>query len=290
MKAEKAKGLGRGLDALIPSDFSAEFLTQDGDRIERIHVEDLQAGAYQPRTQMDEDSLRELTESIKSQGIISPILVRPIEGARYEIVAGERRYRAAVAAGLRSVPAIVRELGDQDALALGLIENIQRENLNPIEEAHGIERLIQEFGYTHEEAGQAVGRSRSSTTNLLRLLTLAPEVQDMVLKGLIEMGHARALIPLQGAQQVLAAREIARKAMSVRQAESMVKRILDPSTAKKERVVIKTKDDERLEESLSDTLGAVVHVTANKKGRGRVVIEFSNLDQLQGIVERIQKG
>ena len=177
MKAEKAKGLGRGLDALIPSDFSAEFLTQDGDRIERIHVEDLQAGAYQPRTQMDEDSLRELTESIKSQGIISPILVRPIEGARYEIVAGERRYRAAVAAGLRSVPAIVRELGDQDALALGLIENIQRENLNPIEEAHGIERLIQEFGYTHEEAGQAVGRSRSSTTNLLRLLTLAPEVQ-----------------------------------------------------------------------------------------------------------------
>lgn len=290
MKAEKAKGLGRGLDALIPSDFSAEFLTQDGDRIERIHVEDLQAGAYQPRTQMDEDSLRELTESIKSQGIISPILVRPIEGARYEIVAGERRYRAAVAAGLRSVPAIVRELGDQDALALGLIENIQRENLNPIEEAHGIERLIQEFGYTHEEAGQAVGRSRSSTTNLLRLLTLAPEVQDMVLKGLIEMGHARALIPLQGAQQVLVAREIARKAMSVRQAESMVKRILDPSTAKKERVVIKTKDDERLEESLSDTLGAVVHVTANKKGRGRVVIEFSNLDQLQGIVERIQKG
>lgn len=290
MKAEKAKGLGRGLDALIPSDFSAEFLTQDGDRIERIHVEDLQAGAYQPRTQMDEGSLRELTESIKSQGIISPILVRPIEGARYEIVAGERRYRAAVAAGLRSVPAIVRELGDQDALALGLIENIQRENLNPIEEAQGIERLIREFGYTHEEAGQAVGRSRSSTTNLLRLLTLAPEVQDMVLKRLIEMGHARALIPLQGAQQVLAAREIARKAMSVRQAESMVKRLLDPSTAKKERVVIKTKDDERLEESLSDTLGAVVHVTANKKGRGRVVIEFSNLDQLQGIVERIQKG
>ena len=256
----------------------------------RLPLTDLHPFPDHPFQVRDDEEMKETIQSVKEYGVIVPAIVRPREEGGYEIVAGERRYRAAVAAGLRSVPAIVRELGDQDALALGLIENIQRENLNPIEEAQGIERLIREFGYTHEEAGQAVGRSRSSTTNLLRLLTLAPEVQDMVLKGLIEMGHARALIPLQGAQQVLAAREIARKAMSVRQAESMVKRILDPSTAKKERVVIKTKDDERLEESLSDTLGAVVHVTANKKGRGRVVIEFSNLDQLQGIVERIQKG
>lgn len=287
---KKEKGLGRGLDALFMGEVGADALDDalGAKRLAEVEVSRIQAGRYQPRTRMDETSISELADSIREQGLLSPILVRELDQGGYEVLAGERRLRAARQAGLEKVPVLIENVDDEHALVIGLIENIQRENLNPIEEAQGIQRLIDEFAFTHEAAAKAVGRSRPATSNLLRLLALSDEVKAMVMEGAIEMGHARALLALTGADQVTAAKTVAARGLSVRQTEELVRRMIEGAAPKK-KVVIKTRDDERLEEALAETLGAVVKLTANQKGRGRIVIEFSSLDQLQGIVDHIQK-
>lgn len=287
---KKEKGLGRGLDALFMGEVGADALDDapGAKRLAEVETSRIQAGRYQPRTRMDEASISELAASIREQGLLSPILVRELDQGGYEVLAGERRLRAARQAGLEKVPVLIENVDDEHALVIGLIENIQRENLNPIEEAQGIQRLIDEFDFTHEAAAKAVGRSRPATSNLLRLLALTDEVKSMVMDGAVEMGHARALLALTGADQVAAAKTVAARGLSVRQTEELVRRMIEGAAPKK-KVVIKTRDDERLEEALAETLGAVVKLTANQKGRGRIVIEFTSLDQLQGIVDRIQK-
>lgn len=226
MVTKKPKGLGLGLEALLGPNLSDSAASGGRDGApSSLKLEQLTAGKYQPRTRMDEGSLYELAESIKAQGIMQPILVRPVGDARYEIIAGERRYRAAKLAGLREVPVLVKDVPDEAAAAMSLIENIQREDLNPLEEAQGLQRLVTEFHLTHEQAAQAVGRSRSAASNLLRLLQLSPAVQHMLMAGDLDMGHARALLPLDGAQQILSANEIAAKGLSVREAEKLVARI-----------------------------------------------------------------
>ncbi len=281
----KMKGLGRGLDALLSG--SAEKRA-DEQRI--LPVERLKPGKYQPRTHMDETSLAELAASIKAQGVMQPILVRAVDATpgaeRYEIVAGERRWRAAQQAGLAEVPVLVRDIADEQALAMALIENIQRENLNPLEEAQGLKRLIDEFGLTHEQAADAVGRSRPATSNLLRLLQLSPAVQELLMTGKLDMGHARALLPLKNAQQVTAAQTIAQKGLSVREAERLVQHLLNPPKAVAPRPA--DRDLLRLQEELSDNLGATVAIHANKKGAGKVTIEFGDLDQLEGLLARFR--
>ena len=278
---KKKGGLGRGLDVFFGDDDHPGILEDDRSaKFIEVPITEVRAGRYQPRTQMDEAALTDLAASIREQGVLSPILVRPLEAGGYEVLAGERRLRAAKIAGMETVPVILRSVSDENALVIGLIENIQRENLNPIEEAQGLQRLIDEFAFTHEAAAKAVGRSRPAASNLLRLLTLADEVK--------RMGHARALLGLEGAEQAAAAKQVAAKHLSVRQTEDLVRRLLEGVQPKK-KVVIKTRDNERLEETLADTLGAVVKLSANQKGKGRIVIEFSSLDQLQGIVDRIQK-
>ncbi|MDO5530442.1 ParB/RepB/Spo0J family partition protein [Sutterella sp.] len=287
---KKEKGLGRGLDALFAGDLSANVLEEEvrTRRLVEVETDRIRPGRYQPRTRMDENSIAELADSIREQGLLSPILVRETDGDELEVIAGERRLRAAKLAGLETVPVLIEEVDDEHALVIGLIENIQRENLNPIEEAQGLQRLIDEFSFTHEAAAKAIGRSRPATSNLLRLLSLTDEVKDMVMRGELEMGHARALLGLEGAEQVTAAKTVAARGLSVRQTEDLVRRLLEGGQPRK-RVVIKTRDNERLEEALAETLGAVVKLTANQKGKGRIVIEFSSLDQLQGIVDHIQK-
>lgn len=291
-KKEKNKGLGRGLDALFGAPLSEDWMSdeKDGLAVEELRLSEVAPGRMQPRSRMEPEALEALAASIREEGILSPLIVRKTD-AGYEIVAGERRYQAAKMIGLETVPAIVRELDDRHALAVGLIENIQRENLNPIEEALGVRRLQEEFGLTHEECAKAIGRSRSATTNLLRLLGLNEEVQAMLARGELEMGHARALLALEGAMQVVAAKRVALEALSVRQTENLVKKMKEGSVRKepKSRVIIKTRDDERLEEALAHTLGTVVKLSASPKGKGKIVIEFSNLEQLQGIVDRIQR-
>ncbi|MDY4162998.1 MAG: ParB/RepB/Spo0J family partition protein [Sutterella sp.] len=290
MSAKKVKGLGRGLEALFGGNApdASDLLEGGGVRYEEVPLDKVVPGSAQPRARIETESLAELADSIRQQGIISPIVVRIKNQDQYEIIAGERRYQAAKLIGLDTVPVIVREADQSQALAMALIENIQRENLNPIEEASGIQRLIDDCGYTHEEAAQAIGRSRSGVTNMLRLLGLTEEVKQMVTRGELEMGHARALLALEGAEQILVAKDIAARGLSVRQAEDLVSKRRETRPAKK-KVVIKTRDDLRLEEALAESLGAVVKLTANQKGRGRIVIEFANLDQLQGIVDRIQQ-
>ena len=277
----KVKGLGRGLDALLGSD---DAPTQD--RLFDIPVESLQPGRYQPRTQIDPAAIADLAESIRTQGVIQPILVRVIEEGRYEIIAGERRWRAARMAGLDTVPALVREVRDDLALAMALIENIQREDLNPIEEAHGIQRLIGEFGMTHEAAAAAVGRSRSGVTNLLRLLALPKPVQDLVLNGKLDMGHARALLAVNGAQQIELGHRIAAKQLSVREAEELVRHALQPAAARSARKP--DADVTRLEEELSDRLGTRVRIQARAGGKGRLVLEYGTLDQLDALLARLR--
>lgn len=289
-KKEKSKGLGRGLDAFFGGDLAGDLIDENESvAVEELPIRELVPGRFQPRSRMAPDALEALAASIREEGVLSPIIVRRLD-AGYEIVAGERRFQAAKKAGLDTIPAIVRDLDDRHAMAVGLIENIQREDLNPIEEALGIRRLQEEFGLTHEECARAIGRSRSATTNLLRLLGLSEEVQKMLAEGELEMGHARALLGLEGAEQVAAAKRVALQGLSVRQTEELVKKTKSGSEKKepKPRVVIKTRDDERLEEALAHTLGTVVKLTASPKGKGRIVIEFSNLEQLQGIVDRIQ--
>ncbi|MCL2076022.1 MAG: ParB/RepB/Spo0J family partition protein [Betaproteobacteria bacterium] len=276
----KNKGLGRGLGALLSGGDEAELEEQ-----RNLPVESLEPGKYQPRSRMDEASLAELAASIKAQGIVQPILVRPSSAGRYEIVAGERRWRAAQLAGLERVPALVRSIPDEQALAMALIENIQRENLNPLEEAHGLQRLIDEFNLTHQEAADAVGRSRPAASNLLRLLQLCEPVQEMLLDSRLDMGHARALLPLPAAAQIQLAQRIAQKGLSVREAERLAGRSLN---SPKEADKAVDRDLLRLEEEISDLLGASVRILANQKGSGRISIEFGDLDQLEGLLERLR--
>jgi ParB family chromosome partitioning protein len=276
----KAKGLGRGLDALL-----GEGETDDGERLLTLPVESLVPGKYQPRTRMNAEALTELADSIKSQGLMQPILARAVAGGRYEIIAGERRWRASQLAGLTQVPVLVRDVPDEEALKMALIENIQREDLNPLEEALGIQRLIQEFTMTHQTAALAVGRSRVAVTNLLRLLNLAKPVQSLLMNGDIDMGHARALLALNHGKQVDAAHELVKRGLSVRDAERLVARALKPpetKTASKDRDVV------RLEEDLSEKLGTTVSVRSNRKGAGRLSIDFASLEQLDDLLRRIQ--
>jgi ParB family chromosome partitioning protein len=280
--ATKPKGLGRGLDALLAGN-SSEPQRQD-----TLRVDYLQPGKYQPRTHMDQDSLNELAASIKAQGVMQPILVRPVDGGRYEIIAGERRWRASQLAGLHEVPVLVREIPDDAALAMSLIENIQRENLNPLEEAMGIQRLIDEFGMTHQQAADSVGRSRPAASNLLRLLHLAKPVQELLMSGQIDMGHARALLPLAKASQVQLAHRISAKGYSVREAERLVQHELNPPKQKAAAAKKEDRDVARLEEELADALGAQVKIKVSAKGAGQISIGFSSLDQLDGLLEKLR--
>ncbi|MDP3538300.1 MAG: ParB/RepB/Spo0J family partition protein [Azonexus sp.] len=281
----KMKGLGRGLDALLSGSDKPH-----GDEQRNLPVERLRPGKYQPRTHMDEDSLGELAASIKSQGIMQPILVRAVDSTpgseRYEIVAGERRWRAAQLAGLSEVPVLVRSIPDEQALAMALIENIQRENLNPLEEAHGLQRLIDEFGLTHQQAADAVGRSRPAATNLLRLLQLTAPVQELLMRGQIDMGHARALLPVSSGQQVGLAQRVVQKGLSVRETERLVQQLLNPPKGTSEKPV--DRDLLRLQEELADGLGTNVAIRSNKKGAGKLTIEFASLDQLDGLIFRLR--
>jgi ParB family chromosome partitioning protein len=273
----KHKGLGRGLDALLGGDTSAS----EGETLRMLKVEQLQPGKYQPRTQMDQESLSQLADSIRAQGIMQPILAREIAPERFEIIAGERRWRASQIAGMSEVPVLVRVIADEAALAMSLIENIQRENLNPLEEAAGIKRLIDEFEMTHQTASEAVGRSRTAVTNLLRLLNLAPPVQEMLMQSRIDMGHARALLGLEGVKQITSAEHIALKRLSVREAERLVQQILHPkkvARAKPDRDIL------RLQEITAERVGAKVSIRNSSKGTGKMVIEFKSLDQLDGIL------
>jgi len=283
---KRPKGLGRGLDALL----GGEPPPAPAGSPQSLSVTRLRAGKYQPRTKMNPESLAELADSIRVQGVMQPILVRPVGGDHYEIIAGERRYRAAQMAGLTDVPVLVRDVPDEAALAMALIENIQREDLNPLEEAQGVQRLIREFDFTHEQAAQAIGRSRSATSNLLRLLNLAAPVQEMLLGGRLDMGHARALLAVDTVQQVQFGHQIVLKGLSVREAETLVARSQREAEAGARGAPAKrSRDVERLEEELADVLGAVVQLSADAKGRGKLVIRFSTLDQLDGIVERLRK-
>lgn len=288
------RGLGRGLDSLLAGDMGS---VGEADSLLVLKVEQLQPGKYQPRSYMDDAALQTLAASIKSQGIMQPILVRRLpnengDDERYEIIAGERRWRASQIAGLEEVPVLVREIADEAALAMALIENIQRENLNPLEEAQGIKRLIDEFDMTHEKAAAAVGRSRVAVSNLLRLLTLCAPVQEMLMHNKLDMGHARALIGLSGAQQVMLAEQIVQNNLSVREVESLVKKQDDTSVAAPQKQIQKTPvnhDVLRLQEALSDKLGATVSIKVDAKGAGTLKISYANLDQLDEIVSRISR-
>lgn len=282
---KKKKRLGRGLDALLGGADTAATATPSNALPNTLSIEQLQPGQYQPRTRMDQDSLQELAASIKSQGIIQPILVRPVVGGRYEIIAGERRWRAAQIAELADVPVLVRDIPDEATLAVALIENIQRENLNPVEEAVGLKRLMDEFELTHEEMAKSVGRSRTAVTNLLRLLGLSHGAKQLLEHGKIEMGHARALLGLPVEQQDYAAAEVYSKKLSVRQTEALVRGIIQPK--KKPAKVVKTSDILKLEEQLAETLGTTVKVE-DKNGKGKLIIEYQNLDILDGIIAHIK--
>jgi len=292
MATKKSKGLGRGLEALLGGSADlAEAVTSVAGAPSALPVAQLRAGKYQPRTRMDEGALAELAASIQAQGVLQAILVRPIatDGEiRYEIIAGERRFRAAQLAGLTEVPVLVKEVDDQAAAAMALIENIQREDLNPLEEAQGIARLIGDFGFTHEQAAGAVGRSRSAVSNLLRLLNLAAPLQTMLMAGDIDMGHARALLAVDAATQITLANQVVARRLSVRDTEKLVARTLadDQDSAAPRRE--KPRDIVRLEEELSDLLATAVSIKTKAKNRGQLVIDFANLDALDGVIARLR--
>jgi ParB family chromosome partitioning protein len=287
MASKKLKGLGRGLDALLGGD--AGIAAPAGSVPSTLPVGQLQAGKYQPRTRMDEGALAELAASIKTQGIMQPVLVRPVDAGRYEIIAGERRFRAAQLAGLEEIPVLVREVDDQAAAAMALIENIQREDLNPLEEAQGIQRLISDFNFTHEQAATAVGRSRSAVSNLLRLINLAGPVQTMLMAGDIDMGHARALLAVDSASQIALANQVVAKRLSVRETEKLVARALEEHNAPAApRQKDKPGDIVRLEEELSDRLATPVVFKMGAKGRGQMIIDFADLDILDGVLARLR--
>jgi ParB family chromosome partitioning protein len=282
----RPKGLGRGLDALL----SGSSKESSAESQQTIAIDRLRPGKYQPRTRMDEASLDELAASIREQGIMQPILVRPVEGSRFEIIAGERRWRAAQRAGLTEVPALVKAVPDQAALALALIENIQREDLNALEEAQGLDRLIKEFGLTHEAAAKAVGRSRSAVSNLLRLRELAKPVQEYMLAGQLDMGHARALLGLAAGQQTGAAARVVAQGLSVRDTERLVHHLQHPGRKRTARAARKADPDlERLQEELAEILGAPVAIEPKRAGSGRVVIGYASLEELDGLLQRFRR-
>ncbi|HEY4664533.1 MAG TPA: ParB/RepB/Spo0J family partition protein [Comamonas sp.] len=303
MVTKKPKGLGRGLEALLGPKVDEAPAAAVADVPSTLSVDQMVAGQYQPRTRMDEGALYELAESIKAQGIMQPILVRKLtkgeHKGKYEIIAGERRYRASKLAGLDTVPVLVRDVPDEAAAAMALIENIQREDLNPLEEAQGLARLVKEFNYTHEQAAQSVGRSRSAASNLLRLLNLTEPVQTMLMAGDVDMGHARALLALDKAEQISAANQIAAKKLSVREAENLVKKIAESSDgtiAAKTKKVSKSRDVQRVEEELSDLLMAQVEVRVKKRVKrhgklqdmGELAIQFGSLEELNGLIEKLR--
>ena len=320
MNVRKPKGLGRGLDALLGADRAPDAAAQGGAPVAdggfaSLPLAQLQPGRYQPRTRMDEAALQDLAASIRNHGMMQPILVRRIDAHRHEIIAGERRFRAAQIAGLQEVPVIVREVSDENALAMALIENIQREDLNPLEEAQAIKRLIDDFAYTHERAAEAIGRSRSATSNLLRLLNLAPAVQTMLLAGDLEMGHARALLALDRAQQILVANRVSDKRLSVREAERLVAQALSAAqlaapvgpghdTAGPDgagsghgtdrdtrgaarRAQPADRDLMRMQERIADHLATPVELKAGARGRGRIVIHFEGAEQFEGLLDAL---
>ncbi len=278
----KPKGLGRGLDALLGGEGAPPR-----EAMSTLPVERIRPGKYQPRTRMDQQALAELAASIRAQGLMQPLLVRPVDRESYELIAGERRWRAAQMAGLTEVPAVVREVADEAALALSLIENIQREDLSAIEEAAGVQRLIDEFGMTHEQAADAIGRSRSATTNLLRLLKLAKPVQQMLLEGALEMGHARALLALDPARQIEAAHRISAKRLSVREAEALAGAAAR-GQAPSRRARKADRDLARLEQELADRLGTTVEIRPSSRGRGKVLLHYSSLDHLDQLLKRLR--
>ncbi|WP_369057440.1 ParB/RepB/Spo0J family partition protein [Burkholderia gladioli] len=285
----KKKGLGRGLEALLGGSADITESVKIEGALNTLSLDKLQAGKYQPRTRMDEGALQELAASIRAQGVMQPILVRPIGAERFEIIAGERRFRAARLAGLAEVPVLIKEVTDQAAAAMALIENIQREDLNPLEEAHGIQRLLDEFSFTHEQAAEAVARSRSAVSNLLRLLNLAAPVQTMLLAGDLDMGHARALLAVDAATQITLAHQVVNRRLSVRETEKLVAQTTKEAPALK----AKAKDDggrdtRRLEEELSDMLASNVKIKLGRRGRGQLTIDFGDLDALEGILLRLR--
>lgn len=296
MSPSKRRGLGRGLDALLTNapkkeessdqelSPNAEVNTQSQSELQKLPIEQLQPGKYQPRKDMSPDALDELSNSIKSQGIIQPIVVRPIGENSYEIIAGERRWRAAQLAEIDLVPCLIKDVPDEAAVAIALIENIQREDLNAMEEAIALERLLIEFELTHQEVADAVGKSRTTVTNLLRLNNLNDEVKTLLEHGDIEMGHARALLALQNDEQTTTARSVVAKELTVRETEALIKKIQEPVKVKEEKV--KDPDTKSLEQNLSEKLGSQVTISHNTKGKGKLVISYTNLDELDGIVAR----
>ena len=276
----KPKGLGRGLDALLGGGEPPR------EALLTLPVGRIRPGRYQPRTRMDQEALAELASSIRAQGLMQPVLVRPVDRDRYELIAGERRWRAAQMAGLEEVPAVVREVPDEAALAMSLIENIQREDLNPMEEANGLLRLVEEFRMTHEQAADAVGRSRSATTNLLRLLKLAKPVQEMLMEGAIEMGHARALLALDPARQIEAGNRVAARRLSVRETEALVQQLLRGAAQNRRKKA--DRDLARLEEELAERLGTTVEVRPGRKGSGKLVLHYSSLEHLDALLDKLK--
>jgi len=294
----KKKRLGRGLDALLSKPVAdtgaVSGAHHDADGLRHVPVELLQRGQYQPRVDMRQDTLQELADSIKAQGVVQPIVVRPVQKGHtgtqhYEIVAGERRWRAAQMAGLHEIPAVVRDIPDEAAIAMSLIENIQRENLNPLEEARALDRLIREFDITHQEAAEAVGRSRAAVSNLLRLLELSDKVKPMLESRGLEMGHARALLAISNpARQLDAAKEVVSKGLSVRATEALVRRMNSDGPGAKVKAAPKDKDIQRLEMDMSDKLGAKVRIEHTQKGSGKLIVSYNSLDELDGILKHIK--
>ena len=284
---EKKPGLGRGLDMLLSSVSKENIINRDSE-LKKLPVEKIRKGEYQPRLSIDPDALQELAESIKAQGVVQPVIVRRIEGGEYELIAGERRWRASQIAGLHTIPAIVRDIPDQAAAAMSLIENIQREDLNPLEEAIAMSRLIADFGLTHQQTAESVGRSRAAVSNLLRLLDLEEVTKELLDKGKLDMGHARALLALSGTLQIETAHIVANKELSVRETEKLVKKLANPEQNQAKKLpVIKALEVQKLEDSLSEKLGAHVNIQYNNKGKGKLIVEYNNLDELDGILEHI---
>lgn len=285
--SNKRRGLGRGLDALLGE--ASEDGVAAAERLRELPVDQLESGRYQPRREFDPAALQELSRSIRAQGVVQPIVVRPLPGGeRYEIIAGERRWRAAQLAELAEIPAIIREIPDEMAMAIALIENIQREDLNPLEEAGAFRRLVDEFGMTHQAVADAVGRSRVAVSNLMRLLDLAPAVKARIAEGELEMGHARALLALDESAQTEAARQVAEKGLTVRQTEALVRRLQSEDTVKPDTGPAADPNIRRLQDDLAERLGAQVEISHGQRGRGRLVIRYNSLDELDGILEHIR--
>jgi ParB family chromosome partitioning protein len=292
-KPKRPKGLGRGLDALLGADTNAlDHLGQDAsmNNLSQLPISVLQAGKYQPRTLMDEESIKSLAASIKQQGLMQPIIVRKIAGQdiNYEVIAGERRLRAARVAQLDVVPVIIKDVDDENAAIMALIENIQREDLNPLEEARGLKRLLDEFALTHEQISDVIGRSRSATSNLLRLLNLAVPVQDMLLTSKIDMGHARALLSLPSAEQVQIAHHIIAKALSVRETERLVNQGLKDKTHGTKKTLAVDADVVKMQNALAERLGTTVGLKANSKGKGKLTLDFHDWEQFQGLLDKLK--